>query len=205
MTPGRFIAFEGIDGCGKSTAARTIAERIRASGRGCLITEEPTDRPVGRRIREMLSGKAPMVEPLALQRLFVEDRREHIERVILPALRAGTAVVTDRYWLSTVAYGMLDHPMERLIALHEEILGKNFLRPDRTFLLDLEPAVALDRMQRSRHAFTHFEQLEKLARIRTRYRALAAARIDRITIIDATRAPDTVAATIWEELSPLLR
>src|SRR3989344_5370019 len=201
---GLFIAFEGIDGCGKSTAARAIAERIRASGRAVLLTKEPTDGPVGRDIRAILTGKTPMAEPFALQRLFVLDRKDHIERTILPTLQKGTVVVTDRYWLSTVAYGMLDEPREKLITLHEEILGKDFLRPDRTFLLDLEPATALARMQQLRATLTHFEKLEKLSRIRENYRSLVRANVDAVTVVDANMPADAVADTIGDAVEPLL-
>src|SRR3989344_3461755 len=205
MTSGVFIAFEGIDGCGKSTTARTTAERIRASGRSCLLTEEPTDGPIGRSIRLILTKQAPMMDPFALQRLFVRDRREHIERIILPALQEGTVVVSDRYWLSTVAYGMLNDPLEKLIALHEEVLGNAFLRPDKTFLLDLDPAVALERMRHSRTTLTHFERIEKLTRIRENYRAIVRAGIETVTMVNAAMSPQGVAETIGRELKPLLR
>ena len=169
-----------------------------------MLTEEPTDSPIGRDIRAILTGKAPMAEPFALQRLFVLDRKDHIERTILPALQKGTAVVTDRYWLSTVAYGMLDHPMERMIALHREILGPEFLRPDRIFLLDLELAAALGRMRESRQTLTHFEKFEKLSKIRENYRTIAAANLDAITVVDATMPAPALADTIWRTIEPLL-
>lgn len=204
MNRGIFIAFEGIDGCGKSTATRVIAERIHASGRACMLTEEPTDGPVGRDIRAVLSGNAPMVAPFELQRLFVLDRKDHIEHVLLPALETGTSVVSDRYWLSTVAYGMLAESSERMIALHRDILGNEFLRPDRTILLDLEPEIALQRMERSRTSLSHFEKLEKLSKIRENYRSLARMDIGAITVIDATMPADAVADAIWQNIGPLL-
>lgn len=204
QSQGFFIAFEGIDGCGKSTAARAVAERIRASGRLVLLTKEPTGSSIGRKIRRILAGGTPVVEPMELQRLFVEDRRDHIERIILPALRAGTIVVSDRYWLSTVAYGMLNKPREKLIALHEKILGKGFLRPDRTLLLDLEPTTALERMQGSRRTLTHFEKLEKLSRIRENYRSLVRANGDVVTVVDARMPAEAVAEVVWRIIEPLL-
>lgn len=114
-------------------------------------------------------------------------------------------MVTDRYWLSTVAYGMLDEPMARMIALHHEILGENFLRPDRTFLLDLDPAIALSRIRASRTALTHFEKLEQLAKIRANYHAIIRANTDPVSVIDAAQAPHVVVEMISGELKPLLQ
>ena len=100
---------------------------------------------------------------------------------------------------------MLNDPLEKLIALHEEVLGNAFLRPDKTFLLDLDPAVALERMRHSRTTLTHFERIEKLTRIRENYRAIIRAGIETVTMVNAAMSPQGVAETIGRELKPLLR
>ena len=104
MNRGRLIAFEGLDGCGKTTQIARLAESLRKAGHDPVVTAEPTDGEFGRRIRAMARGGAPRVAPEEELRWFVEDRREHVARCIAPALAAGRHVLTDRYFLSTVAY-----------------------------------------------------------------------------------------------------
>jgi dTMP kinase len=100
---GLLIVFEGIDGCGKSTQLRMLAERLRARGASVVETKEPTNGPVGKRIREMAqSGNA--VAPEEELAWFIEDRREHVRDKLEPELAKGSIILCDRYWLSTVAY-----------------------------------------------------------------------------------------------------
>lgn len=102
QTTGRLIVFEGIDGAGKSTQARLLAETLESAGLTVLQTREPTDGPHGRRLRESAaSGRLPPSEELEL---FVLDRKQHVRDEILPALAAGKVVIIDRYYLSTAAY-----------------------------------------------------------------------------------------------------
>ncbi len=103
MERGLLIVFEGIDGCGKSTQLRMLAERLRARGANVVETKEPTNGPVGKRIREMAqSGNA--VAPEEELAWFIEDRREHVRDKLEPELAKGSIILCDRYWLSTVAY-----------------------------------------------------------------------------------------------------
>jgi len=106
---GMLVDFEGIDGSGKSTQARLLYEAIRKTTDKCTLTNEPSDSPITRLIREELkkdpSKGGDALDMRALQLLFVADRSVHVERVIKPGLEAGRIVVTDRYILSTVAYG----------------------------------------------------------------------------------------------------
>ena len=103
MKRGLLIVFEGIDGCGKSTQLRMLAERLRASGASVVETKEPTNGAVGKRIREMAqSGNA--VAPEEELAWFIEDRREHVSDPLEPELAQGSIILCDRYWLSTVAY-----------------------------------------------------------------------------------------------------
>jgi dTMP kinase len=102
QSTGRLIVFEGIDGAGKSTQARLLAETLESAGLAVLQTREPTDGPHGRRLRESAaSGRLPPSEELEL---FVRDRKQHVRDEILPALEAGKVVIVDRYYLSTAAY-----------------------------------------------------------------------------------------------------
>ena len=158
---GYFIAFEGIDGSGKSTVAELIAGRLRSEGYDVLVTHEPTREKFGRHIYEILSSKDHVVTPFELQRLYVLDRKEHVHTVIRPALLRGQIVIGDRYWLSTLAYGMLSGLAENLIQLHEEIFQGDFLKPDMTFIFDISADTALERLKNISKGKDYFEKVDK--------------------------------------------
>ncbi len=203
MTRGRFIAFEGLDGSGKSTVFSYLAERLKTEHIPHCFTHEPTDGAIGKKIYDVLYGRVAMVTPRDLQRLYVEDRKEHIETYIEPALKKGLLVLTDRYWLSTVAYGMLAEPKEVFVELHKDILGGHFLMPDLTILLDLPAAIAMERLGKSERSLDFFEKIEKQERIRSHYLELASSGIDpSLVIVDAARNPTAVAESVWAALQP---
>jgi dTMP kinase len=140
---GRLIALEGIDGCGKSTQAARLVDALRADGHDVVATREPTDGATGRRIRTMArSGKrVPAFEELGW---FFDDRREHVATVIEPALAAGRTVLTDRYFLSTVAYqGARGLDWREILARSEA----EFPLPDVALLFELPAADGLARVQ----------------------------------------------------------
>jgi dTMP kinase len=169
-TRGRLVAFEGLDGCGKTTQVTTLVRALRARGLEVVETREPTDGPFGRRIRAMAaSGERPAPEEEL--RWFVEDRREHVRAVVAPGLAAGRVVVTDRYFLSTVAYqGARGFDPERLLRESEA----EFPLPDLALLLELEPRVGLARVTRSGRAREPaFEELAYLERVAAIFRSIA--------------------------------
>ncbi len=186
MNRGQLLAFEGIDGCGKSTQVGVLARVLREAGRDVLTTSEPTGGPWGLRIREMArAGKAVAAE----QELhwFVEDRRAHVAETLEPALRAGRVVLTDRYFLSTVAYqGARGLDAASLLADSEAEVPL----PDLALLLEVEPALGLERV-RARGGTLEgvFEQPERLARVAEIFHSLARPYIERL---DASGPPDTV-------------
>ena len=188
---GRLIAFEGLDGCGKTTQIARLAESLRKAGHDPVVTAEPTDGEWGRRIRAMASGSAPAVAPEEELRWFVEDRREHVARCIAPALAAGRPVLTDRYFLSTVAYqGANGLDAASLLAQSEA----EFPIPDLVLLLELDVATALARVHargaRLEGAFEARGRLERVARI---FHSIERAYITRL---DASAGPDAVALVI---------
>ena len=165
VNAGRLIAFEGIDGCGKSTQLQRFAKNATSAGRDVVVTGEPTTGPTGRRIREMArSGTA--LAPAEELRWFIEDRRVHVREVIEPALAAGRWVVTDRYFLSTVAYqGARGLDYAQILADSES----EFPVPDLVVLLEIDPTSALERI-RSRggvieEVFERQDFLEAVARV----------------------------------------
>lgn len=192
MNAGRLIAFEGVDGAGKSTQLRRLAEALRAGGRTVVETHEPTGGPWGRRIREM-ARSGTRVAPEEELRWFVEDRREHVAQVLRPGVASGAIVLTDRYFLSTVAYqGARGLDPERLLGEAEA----EFPLPDLALVLDVDPAAGLARVAaRGGVAEPAFEDEAFLTRVVELFRAL-----DRpyLRHVEGSPAPDDVATVLRE-------
>jgi dTMP kinase len=188
-----FIAFEGLDGSGSSTQARLLVERLERKGRPALVTKEPTgSNPVGRLIREALQHRFE-VSPEGLQLLFSADRAEHLRTEILPALKEGMIVVTDRYLFSTIAFGSYGVPdMEWL-----KQLNRLFPLPDLTFLFKLDPEECIRRIQGRGTEFELFEKAEKLKVIWKNYDVL---RHDypHFHLIDASKGIGEISDEIWK-------
>jgi dTMP kinase len=166
---GRLIALEGLDGCGKSTQAARIAEALRRAGRDVALTREPTDGPIGQRIRAM-ARSGEHVAPADELRWFTEDRREHVASVIGPALAAGRWVLTDRYFLSTVAYqGARGLDWREILARSEA----EFPVPDAVLLFELPSAEGLARARaRGGSAEPVFERADFLEHVSAIFAAI---------------------------------
>ena len=169
-----FVAFEGMDGSGNTTQSRLLADFLRSEGVAVVLTKEPTEGFVGKSIRAVLQKRATAT-PLELQQMFVADRREHMGNTVDPALNSGKVVITDRYMFSTLAYGGIDVDMEKLRAMNSA-----FRVPDMTFLIDVQPEVAMDRVHsRLAHSGKRkedaelFEEIRKLERVRANYLKVA--------------------------------
>lgn len=185
----RLVAFEGLDGCGKTTQVARLASRLGQAGHDVLATREPTDGIWGRRIRaRTLAGQR--ATPAEELRWFLEDRREHVEREIQPALEAGRVVLTDRYTLSTVAYqGARGLDWRALLAESEA----TFPVPDLVLLFELDPADGLERVRARGGPREAFEDLGSLERVAEIFRAISAEYVARIP---ATGTPDAVERAI---------
>lgn len=186
---GLFVAFEGIDGSGKDTLAAGVSSFFSDRGREFIFTEEPSAGAIGRLIREMLDRKraAPPTN-YEFQRLFVQDRLDHIRSGIRPHLDLDRTVFSVRYWLSTLAYGMLEGSPERYLELHRQIIGDEMILPSLTLVLDVTPDEGLERIQRDGRHFDWFAKREKLEKIRESYLALAKRPdLGAIVVLDAMR------------------
>ncbi|MGP9805312.1 dTMP kinase [Paracoccus sp. NSM] len=192
------VSFEGIDGCGKSTQARLLAEALRAEGREVVLTREPGGSPGAEEIRRLLvEGAGERWSPETECLLFTAARRDHLERTIRPALDRGATVITDRFADSTRVYqgaarGDLRAMVDRLHAL---MIG---LEPDRSFVIDIDPATGLARGNARGGTEDRFESLglafqERLAQ---GFRALAAEYPGRVRLIDGSGTPGDVAARV---------
>jgi dTMP kinase len=161
---GKLIVLEGIDGSGKTTLSRGIAERLRAFGHNVVVTKEPTDGPLGQRIREIArSGRATVSKEEELD-LFHRDREEHVRELVRPSLAAGAWVVQDRSFYSTVAY-QGERGFDRAALLEKErAIAPD---PDLLFVVDVPAELAVERIHTVRNlAADDFERLETLQRIR---------------------------------------
>jgi dTMP kinase len=195
-----FVTLEGIEGCGKSTQARLLAESLRdTDGRDVVLTREPGGTEVTQRIRALLADPASHLDPRCELLLFLADRAQHVATVIRPALERGAVVVCDRYSDSTLAYQgyARGHSLELLRNLNE--WASYGLRPELTFWIDCDVTVGLARAnKRSGGPGDRFEK-EPLAfheQVRGGFTALAAAEPDRFIHVDGTRPKDVVAAEI---------
>ena len=200
MARGCFITFEGGEGAGKSTQLHRLAKRITVTGREVLTTREPGGSTGAEAIRALLvTGDPERWSPVTETLLMYAARRDHIERVITPALARGAVVLCDRFADSTRAYQGAGGgaPASFIAALEAQVLGD--LRPDLTLILDLPVEMGLARAAGRGGGEVRFESKGPAfhSRLRTAYLAIAAAEPDRCAVIDATRDEDAVAASIW--------
>lgn len=188
MTPssGRFITFEGIDGAGKSTHIEFVADYLRSRGKTVVTTREPGGTELGEQLRTILLHQSMHPETETL--LMFASRREHLAQVIEPALERGEWVISDRFTDATFAYqgGGKGLPLAKLEQLTEWVHPN--LEPDLTFLFDVPPAVARERLERVRN-LDRFEQEKDEFFLRTRQEYLRRAQEShsRFCIIDSTR------------------
>ena len=189
-----FVTFEGVDGSGKSTQARLLADRLRAEGREVVDTREPGGTEIGERIRELLLH-SERVAPWAEATLFSAARAQLVDEVIRPALARGADVICDRYLDSSLAYQGLARGLgvERVLDVNITVTGS--LLPDRTFLLLVPADVAArrrsrspDRIEREGDAFA--------AEVDRAYREIAELFPKRVVALDGTEPPEKIAEEI---------
>ena len=197
MAP-RFITFEGIDGSGKSTQSRRFADLLRAQGTDLIFTREPGGSAGAEEIRNLvLTGETDRWSAETEILLFTAARRDHLEKTIKPALDAGTTVICDRFADSTRVYqGATRGDLRAKVdALHALMIG---MEPDLTFIIDMDPAVALERGLARRSGEDRFEDfgLGFQETLRHGFLTLAQAFPGRCVLIDGNRTVDQIASEI---------
>ncbi len=202
--PGIFISFEGGDGSGKSTQIKRLAAVFEAAGREVVVTREPGGSPGAETIRTLfVEGDAERWSPLSEALLVYASRADHLERTILPALKRGAVVITDRFADSTMAYQGIAGALgeETVQKLHDIVVGGN--DPDLTIILDLAVADGLQRAGARGGATGREERFESKGaayqeKVRAAYLDIAKAAPDRCIVVDASGDADAVFQRVRE-------
>jgi dTMP kinase len=195
MSKGKFVVIEGLDLSGKSTQVGLLEKILRKRGVDVISTREHTrDGLVGQLIEKIVNrqGKLP---PIALQLLFVADRLDHLERVVLPAIKAGKIVICDRYYWSTIAYGSLVADRDWLLEVH-----KYCPEPDLTIYLDIDPEKAIQRLSARGEKATIFEKQDKMKKQTDTYYWLLANNQAKSVKVVADQSPEAVLSDIIKVL-----
>lgn len=201
---GLFITFEGIDGAGKSTQARLLADSLRAAGHDPILTREPGGSPGAEEIRKLLvEGDPGRWSPETEILLFTAARRDHVERTIRPALDEGKVVLCDRFVDSTRAYQGTNGLRASVDDLHKLMIG---LVPDLTLVFDMNPSEGLTRAGERNGTEDRFEQkgLGFQESLRGAFLEIVKEDPKRCTLIDANGTPEDVAARVWNSVSERL-
>lgn len=210
---GRFITFEGLDGCGKTTQLKKLAEALRRQGMEVVTTREPGGTPIGEKVRAvLLDSRTKGLAPLAELALMFASRAQQINEVILPALQSGKWVLCDRFTDSSEAYqgGGRQLGSPRVLALHQALCGG--LQPDLTLLLLSDPRKSVQRARgrnaRSKHIADEGRfELEKAAffeRVFKSYLAIARREPKRVVKIESTHTIPEVQREVWQAVQARL-
>lgn len=200
---GLFLCFEGGEGAGKSTQAKVLREWLEAQGRDVLLTFEPGDTAVGQKIRQIvLSPETGHLADATEALLYAADKAEHLDKVVRPALAAGSVVITDRYVDSTLAYQGAGRSIPPAELEHVARWATGDLRPHLTVLLDLEPSAGLTRFtERDR---IEGEPLDFHQRVRAAFLEVAGRDPEHYLVLDARADIETIATAIRDRVGSLL-
>lgn len=196
---GKFIVVEGLDGSGKNAQIDLLINFLKENGKEVVVTKEPTiESKAGRKVKQALR-KEITVEPLELQELYVQDRKEHLENKVIPAIKEGKFVVSSRYAFSTFAYGHSD-------GLNVDLLVKmndKFLLPDLTLIIDVSPESCMQRIEGRGEPKELFEKLEKLTKVNEIYKKIPEM-FENVAIINGERPIPQVFEDVKKQISKLL-
>ena len=193
-----FIVVEGLAGSGKTPQAKLIADALKEKGKQTILTIEPTKTSkVSKRIAEALAKKYK-IKLEELQKLFSEDRKEHVEKLIIPAIKKGRVVVSDRYAFTTFSYGSLGSNLEELYELN-----KKFPLPDLTIFVDVAPKECLKRIGGRGKSRELFEGIEELKANRSGYKKIFK-KFPNVQIIDGSGTIQETHKKIMREVNRLV-
>ena len=192
---GFLVVIEGIDGAGKTTQARLLAEQLQEMSFSVVSSREPTNGKWGKLLKE--SAKTGRLSPEEELNAFIEDRKEHVEGLIRPQLENGRVVILDRYYFSTVAYqGARGLNVQELMQRNEEFAPE----PDLLVLLDVEPEIGLRRIHERGDEVNQFEREAALAKAREIFNQIEKPYLLRL---DAGQEPETIRDSIIEKFKQI--
>lgn len=195
---GKFITLEGIDGAGKSTHHAWLTDFLKRQGKEVVATREPGGTPLGEKLRTLLLSEPMHLETEAL--LMFAARREHLDKLILPALAAGNWVISDRFTDASYAYqgGGRGLAPEKIMALEHWV--QDGFQPDLTFIFDISTEIACQRLAKAGNAPDRFEQETRgfFERVRESYLQRAVAEPERIKVIDSAQCIDRIQKILEE-------
>lgn len=202
-----FIAFEGIDGSGKSTQVKLLSDKLKKDGFKIYTTLEPTDSPIGSVIKNIFKHRIE-ADHRTIAGLYVADRLDHLlnkTNGILKKLEEGYTVITDRYYFSSYAYQGTHMSLDWVIQANS--LSADLLRPDLTIFIDVLPDVSMQRLSEGRDMIQLYENLENLKNVRAKYFESfdKLKQEEKIFITDGNRTTETIFNDIWNEVYPLLK
>ena len=207
MMKNLFIAFEGIDGSGKSTQVKILSQKLELEGHKVYTTFEPTDSPIGSMIRNVFNHKME-ADHKTIAGLFVADRLNHLlnqTNGIIKMLNDGFTVITDRYYFSSYAYHGVHMPVDWVIQANA--LSADLLRPDLNIFIDISPEESMKRISKGRETVEMYETLENLKKVKEIYFNCfeKLKEVEKVCIINGEREETEIAQHIWQHIYPLLR
>jgi dTMP kinase len=210
---GYFITFEGIEGSGKTTQIKKLAEYLRVAGYHVLLTREPGDGEIGGKLRELLLSVSSSLDPLTELFLLAADRTRHVIEIIEPALRENTVVISDRYADSSVAYQGYGRGLDLGFINRVNQLAINNCIPDMTIVLDINPEISLERSRLRLHQQNMFdaegrfeqEHLSFHQRVRRGFLTIAKNNPERCRVFDASVPPNDIFADVSDSVVRRIR
>jgi dTMP kinase len=200
-----FITFEGGEGCGKSTQTRALHNKLTGSHIPSILLREPGGTPLGEKVRHLLKkSSAISISPLSELILFNASRSQLVSEVILPEMCQGKIVICDRFTDSTIAYQYYGRGLDRDTVQSLNKLASQGLKPDITFLLDIDPQIGLSRKSQSTSDRFEKEQLSFHSRVREGFLTMAEEEPDRWIVIDSTLSRLAISAIIWGKIQTLI-
>jgi dTMP kinase len=202
---GLFIAFEGIDGSGKSTQVKLLTQYLTSKGHKVYATFEPTDSPIGKIIRDIFNHRMEGDQKV-IAALFAADRLNHLlhsEDGVIKKLNEGFTVITDRYYLSSYAYHSVHVDMDWVIQLNAQSAA--LLRPDLNIYIEMEPQISMNRLTAGRTHIEMYETLDNLVKVRDQYEIAMelVKNEEKIARIDGNRSPEIIAVEIQQLLETI--
>lgn len=199
---GIFVVLEGIDGAGTTSQAKRLCNSLRERGIPCHLTREPTDGPIGKLLREILTGAHEPTDATTLGLLFAADRADHLQREIQPQLAAGCVVISDRYYHSSLAYQGSEEDRRWISQLN-----KRAPAPDCTFFLKVDPQIAASRRLADNREEELFDSDSTQARVARGYDEVVEglSGSESIEVLDGHKSLDELSAEILEKTTALLQ